>query len=158
MVRAAWACWRGREARGGGLGGGGVADLSCGEAESLRRIYARRASYCIVDSTCSERSEDAAYKFVFMETDKKIEDYDGDGTTMFLWDSIKWYDSYPEVRAITDFVSMNTDYLYSASKDFDDHSYAEHFRFVRMGEDNEDIEEEGWLCSGDIGIRREVSF
>ena len=102
--------------------------------------------------------EDAAYKFVFMETDKKIEDYDGDGTTMFLWESIKWYDSYPEVRAITDFVSMNTDYLYSASKDFDNHSYAEHFRFVRMGEDNEDIEEEGWLCSGDIGIRRELSF
>ena len=102
--------------------------------------------------------EDAAYKFVFMETDKKIEDYDGDGTTMFLWESIKWYDSYPEVRAITDFVSMNTDYLYSASKDFDDHSYAEHFRFVRMGEDNEDIEEEGWLCSGDIGIRRELIF
>ena len=102
--------------------------------------------------------EDAAYKFVFMETDKKIEDYDGDGTTMFLWESIKWYDSYPEVRAITDFVSMNTDYLYSASKDFDNHSYAEHFRFVRMGEDNEDIEEEGWLCSGDIGIRRELAF
>ena len=102
--------------------------------------------------------DDAAYKFVFMETDKKIEDYDGDGTTMFLWESIKWYDSYPEVRAITDFVSMNTDYLYSASKDFDNHSYAEHFRFVRMGEDNEDIEEEGWLCSGDIGIRRELSF
>ena len=102
--------------------------------------------------------EDAAYKFVFLETDKKIEDYDGDGTTMFLWESIKWYDSYPEVRAITDFVSMNTDYLYSASKDFDNHSYAEHFRFVRMGEDNEDIEEEGWLCSGDIGIRRELAF
>ena len=102
--------------------------------------------------------EDAAYKFVFLETDKKIEDYDGDGTTMFLWEDIKWYDSYPEVRAITDFVSMNTDYLYSASKDFDNHSYAEHFRFVRMGEDNEDIEEEGWLCSGDIGIRRELAF
>ena len=102
--------------------------------------------------------DDAAYKFVFMETDKKIEDYDGDGTTMFLWEHIKWYDSYPEVRAITDFVSMNTDYLYSASKDFDDHSYAEHFRFVRMGEDNEDIEEEGWLCSDDIFINRALSF
>ena len=105
--------------------------------------------------------DDSAYKFVFMETDKKIEDYDGDGTTMFLWESIKWYDSYPEVRAITDFVSMNTDYLESICEDikeFQRGSYAEHFRFVRMGEDNEDIEEEGWLCSGDIGIRRELSF
>ena len=53
--------------------------------------------------------EDTAYKFVFMETDKKIEDYDGDGTTMFLWEDIKWYDSFPEVRAITDFIGMNTD-------------------------------------------------
>ena len=102
--------------------------------------------------------DDAAYKFVFMEADKKIEDYDGEGTNVFSWDHVKWYDSYPEVKAITDFVSMNTDYLYSVGKDFDDHSYAEHFRFVRMGEDNEDIEEEGWLCSGDIGIRRELSF
>ena len=102
--------------------------------------------------------DDAAYKLVFMETDKKIEDYDGDGTTMFLWEDIKWYDSYPEVRAITDFVSMNTDYLYSVGKDFDDHCYAEHFRFVRMGEENEDIEEEGWLCCDDIGIRRELAF
>ena len=101
--------------------------------------------------------DDAAYKFVFMETDKKIEDYDGDGTTMFLWEHVKWYDSFPEVRAITDFVGMNTDYLSGICEDFDD-NYAEHFRFVRMGEDNEDIEEEGWLCACDIGIRRELSF
>lgn len=100
--------------------------------------------------------DDAAYKLVFMEADKKIEDYDGDGTTMFLWEDIKWYDSFPEVRAITDFVSMSTDYLFSVSKDFLDP--AAHFRFVRMGENSEDVEEEGWLCCDDIGIRRELSF
>ena len=96
-----------------------------------------------------------------METDKKIEDYDGDGTTMFLWESIKWYDSYPEVRAITDFVSMNTDYLSSICEDVEEFqrgNYGEHFRFVRMGENNEDVEEEGWLCCDDIGVRRELSF
>ena len=102
--------------------------------------------------------DDAAYKFVFMETDKKIEDYDGEGTTVFSWDHVKWYESYPEVKAINDFVQMNTDYLYSVGKDFDDHCYAEHFRFVRMGENYDDIEEEGYLCSGDIGIRQELSF
>ena len=104
--------------------------------------------------------EDVAYKFVFMETDQKIEDYDGDGTTMFLWESIKWYDSYPEVRAITNFVGMNTDYLSGICEDFHNAGdvYAEHFRFVRMGEDNEDIEEEGWLCSDEIGINRALSF
>ena len=105
--------------------------------------------------------DDAAYKLVFMEADKKIEDYDGDGTTMFLWESIKWYDSYPEVRAITDFVSMSTDYLSSICEDVEEFqrgNYGEHFRFVRMGENNEDVEEEGWLCCDDIGIRRELSF
>ena len=105
--------------------------------------------------------DDAAYKLVFMEADKKIEDYDGHGTTMFLWESIKWYDSYPEVRAITDFVSMSTDYLSSICEDVEEFqrgNYGEHFRFVRMGENNEDVEEEGWLCCDDISIRREVSF
>jgi hypothetical protein len=101
--------------------------------------------------------DDAAYKFVFMEADQKIEDYDGGGTTMFFWESIKWYDSYPEVRAITDFVTMNTDYLSGIGEDFDD-GYDEHFRFVRLGEDNDDVEEEGYLCEYDIGIRRTLSF
>ena len=100
--------------------------------------------------------DDAAYKFVFMETDKKIVDYDGEGTTVFSWDHVKWYESYPEIKAINDFVQMNTDYLYGVSKDFLDP--AAHFRFVRMGEENADIEEEGWLCCDDIGIRRAVSF
>ena len=105
--------------------------------------------------------DDAAYKFVFMETDQKIEDYDGDGTTMFLWEGIKWYDSYPEVRAITDFIGMSTDYLSSICEDVEEFQrgdYGEHFRFVRMGEDAGDTEEEGWLCCDDIGIRRELSF
>ena len=105
--------------------------------------------------------DDAAYKFVFMKTDKKIEDYDGEGTTVFSWEGIKWYDDYPEVRAITDFVSMSTDYLSSICEDvkeFQRGEYGEHFRFVRMGENNEDVEEEGWLCCDDIGIRRAVSF
>ena len=101
-----------------------------------------------------------AYKFVFMQSDQKIEDYDGDGTTMFLWEDIKWYDSFPEVRAITDFVTMNTDYLSAISEDFDGDcdEYDANFRFVRMGEDNDDIEESGYLCDSDIGFRRELTF
>tara|TARA_B100001778_G_C18232233_1_gene469424 strand:+ start:172 stop:567 length:396 start_codon:yes stop_codon:yes gene_type:complete len=105
--------------------------------------------------------DDAAYKFVFMEADKKIEDYDGEGTNVFSWDHIKWYDSYPEVKAITDFVSMNTDYLSSVCEDIEEFqrgSYAEHFRFVRLGEDYDDVEVDGWLCSSDIVINRAVSF
>jgi hypothetical protein len=105
--------------------------------------------------------DDTAYKFVFMETDKKIEDYDGDGTTMFLWEDIKWYNSYPEVKAITDFVTMSTDYLSGICKDveeFQRDGYNEHFRFVRVGESYDDTDEKGWLCEDVIGIRRELTF
>jgi len=105
--------------------------------------------------------DDAAYKFVFMETDQKIEDYDGDGTTMFLWESIKWYDTFPEIRAITDFICMQTDYLESICEDVEEFrrgQHLEHFRFVRMGEDNGDIQQEGWLCEDVIGIRRTLTF
>ena len=105
--------------------------------------------------------DDAAYKFVFMETDKKIEDYDGEGTTVFSWDHVKWYESYPEVKAIDDFICMNTAYLESVCEDIEEFqrgSYGEHFRFVRMGEDNDDVVEEGWLCCDDICFRRELTF
>ena len=105
--------------------------------------------------------DDAAYKFVFMETDQKIEDYDGDGTTVFSWSDVKWYDSFSEVKAIDDFVTMNTDYLSGICKDIEEFQRGgvnEHFRFVRMGEGYDDIEEEGWLCCDDIGIRRTLTF
>jgi len=102
--------------------------------------------------------DESAYKFVFMEADQKIEDYDGEGTTVFSWSCIKWYeDQFPEVKAITDFVTMNTNYLSGISEDFDD-KYDEHFRFVRLGEDNDDVEEEGYLCECEIGVRRALSF
>jgi hypothetical protein len=102
--------------------------------------------------------DESAYKFVFMEADQKIEDYDGEGTTVFSWSGIKWHeDHFPEVKAINDFVTMNTNYLSGISEDFDD-KYDEHFRFVRLGEDNDDVEEEGYLCECEIGVRRELSF
>ena len=102
--------------------------------------------------------DESAYKFVFMEADQKIEDYDGEGTTVFSWSAIKWHeDQFPEVKAITDFVTMNTNYLSGISEDFDD-KYDEHFRFVRLGEDNDDVEEEGYLCECEIGVRRALSF
>ena len=104
----------------------------------------------------------AAYKFVFMETDQKIEGYDGEGTTVFSWSNVKWYeDHFPEVKAINDFVTINTDYLSSVCKDFDNtdnDEYHANFRFVRLGEDNNDVVVRGYLCDSDIGFRRELTF
>ena len=103
--------------------------------------------------------DDAAYKFVFMKTDKKIEDYDGEGTTVFFWDGIKWYgDHFPGVKAISDFVGMKTDYLKSICAEDIEDDYEEHFRFVRMGEDNDDVEVGGYLCDYEIGVRRSLCF
>ena len=75
------------------------------------------------------------------------EDYEEKGNMLFAWDCIKWYDSYEEIRAIEDFLDW-------CDSDID---AAECFRFVRIGEEVEDIEERG---SGfwDVGVRRSIEF
>jgi len=94
-----------------------------------------------------------AQAMVFKDHDQLDEDYDGDGTFFVHWDHIKWYTSYPEVAAIEEFIAE------CELDDFEDldNSY-EHYRFIRLGEDNDDSEEMGELCSYDINIRRELSF
>ncbi len=51
-----------------------------------------------------------------------------DGKTDFYWEHTKWYDSYPEVRAVESFLEMLQD---------DDYG------FVRLGEEEGDIERKG---------------
>ena len=69
----------------------------------------------------------------------RTEDFQGeDGSVMFRFDGIKWYDSFPEIAAIEAFMShmeANIDGLGDGD---------EHFRFVRTGEDYGDIEQRGW--------------
>ena len=48
--------------------------------------------------------------------------------TDFYWESYKWYDSYPEIRAIENMLD---------DLDYDD------FGFIRLGEDQGDIEQKG---------------
>jgi hypothetical protein len=56
----------------------------------------------------------------------------GDGMivpkTDFYWESIKWYDSYPEIQAIEGMLD-----------DLDEDDYG----FIRLGEDQGDIEQKG---------------
>ena len=59
------------------------------------------------------------------------EPYDGDAT-VYSWDAIKWYPSYPEVEAVEDFMSR-----------LEDEDMEDSFRFVRVGEDCDDTEQRG---------------
>ena len=60
-------------------------------------------------------------------------DFCEDGALVFRWEGVKWYEGYPDVNAITDLM----DRLDEAETD--DVIMAKHYRFVRVGEDSDDI-------------------
>ena len=98
---------------------------------------------------------------------KRQEDYEEKGNMLFSWFDIKWYDSYEGVAAIQDFL----DWCDSEHVPVSDEQKAqdksptpvthvdgdECYRFVRIGEELEDIEQRG---SGfwDVGVRRSIEF
>ena len=76
-------------------------------------------------------------------------DFQGEkGSLFFEWDSIKWYEGYEEVQAIEDFINWAEDKLEIDGK--------EHFRFVRIGEEYDDIETRGW--GFDIHPTRRIEY
>ena len=86
------------------------------------------------------------------------EDYEEKGNMLFAWDCIKWYDSYEEIRAIEDFLDWcDSEDVPSQDAKGERVSGDECYRFVRVGEEVEDIEERG---SGfwDVGVRRSIEF
>ena len=107
-----------------------------------------------------------ARSLCFAEAERR-EDYDGNGNMLFAWDCIKWYDSYEGVAAIGDFL----DWCDSESVPVSDEQKAqdksptpvthvdgdECYRFVRIGEELEDVESRG---SGfwEVGVRREIEY
>tara|TARA_R110002074_G_scaffold114261_1_gene244297 strand:+ start:1250 stop:1618 length:369 start_codon:yes stop_codon:yes gene_type:complete len=69
-------------------------------------------------------------------------DFQGEkGSLFFVWEGIKWYDSYEEIQAIEDFINWAEDKLEINGKEIDGD---DHFRFVRIGEEYEDIEIRGY--------------
>ena len=86
------------------------------------------------------------------------EDYEEKGNMLFAWDCIKWYDSYEEIRAIEDFLDWcDSEDVPSQDAKGERVDGDECYRFVRIGEEGEDIEERG---SGfwDVGVRRSIEF
>ena len=66
------------------------------------------------------------------------------GSELYLWDYLKWYDSYSEVRFIEDLMGELED---------------EEFLFLRIGEDMNDNEEKGsfWDNPFELSILRTIT-
>ena len=84
-------------------------------------------------------------KMCFSETYMRIKDFQGDGNILFNWNSIKWYEGYEEIDAITDFMDW--------CDDEDEHGY----RFCRVGENDDDNVVRGWGFD-DVHISRSITF
>ena len=85
-----------------------------------------------------------AEALVFQSADAFDRDYGGDKSWLLHWDCIKWYESYPDVDAIEKFVSeAECDEYNITDDDGNEVSSSDLIRFVRVGEDNDDIEVRG---------------
>ena len=101
----------------------------------------------------------------FADHDRMIRDYSGiKGSFLFRWDHVKWYDSYPEVGALSDFMDWceSEDIPFPGEKDAEGNDKAIHacefFKFIRIGEDTDDNEQRGDAFWGDICINRSIEY
>ena len=91
-------------------------------------------------------TNDAAKSLVFSEHCELNQDYEGEGHLLVSWSGIKWYEGYPDVDVIEQFTCEYDE----------DTDKSEMFRFVRVGEDYEDIEQRGY--GFDIFVNRSIDY
>ena len=85
-----------------------------------------------------------AEALVFQSADMFDRDYGGDKSWLLHWDCIKWYESYPDLDAIEKFITeAECDEYNITDDDGNEVSSSDLIRFVRVGEDNDDIEVRG---------------
>ena len=98
----------------------------------------------------------------FAEHDDMVKDYCNiKGAFLFRWEGIKWYDSYEGVQAIIDFIQWcDEETIPTGTKNIDGKEEvteaSEFYRFVRIGEEMDDNEAQGW--GFDIHIERSASY
>ena len=82
-----------------------------------------------------------AQSLVFKDADTFNRDYGQDKSWLFVWDHIKWYDSFEEVQTICKFIdeAVCDEYQFE-DDDGNAGASSEHIRFVRVGEESGDIE------------------
>jgi len=80
------------------------------------------------------------------------EDYAGEGNFLFRWSGIKWYTGYSGIDAVNEFMEWchETDIKDENFPEDRQPTGSEFFKFVRVGEDSDDIVSDGY-CE-DFGI------
>ena len=99
----------------------------------------------------------AAESLVFADADTFDRDYGGDKSWLMVWDGIKWYDSDDVISDLIKFIDALDAGDLSDYGLGDDEKWCDHFNFVRIGEDYEDVESKGWGFDS-IGMTREISY
>ena len=96
-----------------------------------------------------------ARKLCWSEHSEMIKDYDGiKGAFLFRWAHIKWYDSFEEIQAIAEFLDWcESERFEHEGKEVD---ACDFYRFVRIGEEMDDNETQGW--GFDIHIERTATY
>ena len=95
-----------------------------------------------------------AREMCWADHDEMIKDYGDKGSFLFRWNGIKWYDSFECVQAIIDFM----DWCENETIEVDgkEVSADEYYRFIRIGEEMDDNEVQGW--GFDIHIERSATY
>ena len=81
-----------------------------------------------------------AQALVFKHADQFDRDYGGDKSWLLTWDAIKWYESYEDIQALEKFIQEASNDEYEFEVDGTAEASSEHIRFVRVGEDHNDVE------------------
>ena len=89
----------------------------------------------------------ALQELLFVHADEQLlGDYDSEGSYLFRWNHIKWYDSYPAIQDFNQMVEKIVEKL-------DDEAY----RLVRIGEELDD-NQAGGFGFDHIYISREIAY
>ena len=105
-----------------------------------------------------------ARELCFADHEHMVKDYNGEkGSFLFKWGWLKWYDSFECVSAITDFMDWcDGEDLPMGEKDAEGKEKTqaafEFYKFVRIGEETEDIEYRGDAMWGDICVNRSIEY
>ena len=109
--------------------------------------------------------EGGAKNLCFAEADEVVENYQESGNFLFRWESIKWYEGYPEIDCLKEFMDecdgMEIESITVPSPaGGPDHTRTvmgdEYYRFVRVGEDTDDIVQRG--DGFEIYTRTEIDY
>lgn len=94
--------------------------------------------------------------------DDLMTDYDGEGNWCMRWESIKWYETFPEIQALEALLEAIASedlsaYGVDAIEDHSGEEYEELYKFIRIGEEHDDLDQRGYAFQS-IFLTRGISF